>query len=225
MQCGNCFCCFTKHVYFATDTETTFSDVKGTKNTYAGTQQRDAQAVISQPGGQVHPRQHKRIWFRGHAGNGTSINSCWPPTRYTTTWCIRELSEWQFCRTLSGTTMEVQCIPGIVEETGSMDTLISGDQSTHADQPPTRQTAEKSANQRTTVITVKHFLALWRSRMLEASTKKLVQWTVISQVRTSSNRSTMKKMQNINHQRSAKEWRLNRSVQTTWRFAPMSFSM
>jgi len=47
---------------------------------------------------------------------------------------------------LSGTTMEVQCIPGIVEETGSMDTLISGHQSTEDDQPPTRQTAQKSAN-------------------------------------------------------------------------------
>jgi len=42
--------------------------------------------------------------------------------------------------------MEVQYIPGIVEGTGSMDMLISGHQSTQADQPTTRQTAEKSAN-------------------------------------------------------------------------------
>ena len=42
--------------------------------------------------------------------------------------------------------MEVQCIPGIVEETGSMDTLTSGHQSTQADQPPARQAAEKSVN-------------------------------------------------------------------------------
>ena len=47
---------------------------------------------------------------------------------------------------LSGTMMEVQCIPGMVEETGSMDTLTSGHQSTQADQPPARQAAEKSVN-------------------------------------------------------------------------------